>query len=75
MTYKEFLENIDDYVSCVMEFTGRIKATGEIHKFQRFVWDNKEFGKQSKDCLTEILDVKFVRKGKLTKAAGIIGVK
>ena len=65
MSYTEFLNNIDKYVGKVVEFTSRMKATGETMKMQRYVWDSKEFGQLAPDSLIEILDVKIVRDGKL----------
>ena len=76
MSYKEFLANIDKYVGKVVEFTTRMKATGEVRKSQRYVWDNKEFGELKADALIEVLEVKVIRDGKLDKSVkGIVGVR
>jgi len=64
MTYEEFLRDIDKYVGKVVEFVGRFKVSGKTHRFQRYVWDNKEFGPLRPDSLTEILNVRVVRDGK-----------
>lgn len=55
----------------MVEFTAVIKATGKKQKFQRVVWDNKEFGKLKKDSLIEIVNVDFIRRCKFEKATGI----
>ncbi len=76
MSYNEFLSNIDKYVGKVVRFTSRMKATGKVGTFERYVWDNKEFGALREDSLIEILNVEIVRDGKLdTSVAGIIGVR
>ena len=75
MSYEEFLNNIDNYVGKVVEFTSRFKADGKIFKSERYVWDSKEFGKPKEDALIEVLEVRVVRDGKLNKSVnGIVGV-
>lgn len=71
MTYDYFLEHIDEYVGHVVEFTARFKATGEMFKTQRYVWDNKEFCKPSADALIEITEVKDIGYKKPFSATGI----
>ena len=76
MSYREFLDNIDNYVGKVVEFTSRFKADGKTFKTERYVWDNKDFGEPDKDALIEIIEVKVIRDGNLnTSVKGIIGVK
>lgn len=63
MTYSEFLKNIDDYVGYIVEFTAVWTATGKhAGKYQRYVWDNKEFGEPSKDALMKVVNVDIIRK-------------
>lgn len=61
MSYKEFLNNINDYVGKVVEFTSKFKADGKIFKTERYVWDSKEFGEPKGDSLIEVLEVKVIR--------------
>ena len=76
MSYREFLDNIDNYVGKVVEFTSRSKADGKIFKSERYVWDSKEFGEPKEDALIEVIEVKVIRDGNLnTSVKGIIGVK
>lgn len=76
MSYKEFLNNIDEYVGKIIQLTVRRKQDGYISKTQRYVWSNKEFGELKADSLIEILDVKVIRDGKLDRSVkGIIGVR
>ena len=76
MSYREFLDNIDNYVGKVVEFTSRFKADGKIFKSERYVWDSKEFGKPKEDALIEVIEVKVIRNGNLnTSVKGIIGVR
>lgn len=51
MTYTEFLRDIDKYVGYVVEFKSRFKSNGQEYTFQRYVWDNKEFGALKPDSL------------------------
>ena len=75
MSYREFLDNIDNYVGKVVEFTLRFKADGKIFKSERYVWDSNEFGEPNEDALIEIIEVKVIRDGNLnTGVKGIIGV-
>ena len=75
MTYNEFLNDIDNYVGKVVEFTARFKVDGKIFKSERYVWDRKEFGSPKEDALIEVLEVKVIRDGKLnTGVKGIVGV-
>lgn len=60
MTYNYFLEHIDEYVGHVVEFTARFKANEKTFRTQRYVWNNKEFGKLSADALIEITAVKDI---------------
>ena len=63
MTYKEFLEQIDNYVGYVVEFTAIWAATKKpAGKFQRYVWDNLELGEPAKDALMEVTNVEIIRK-------------
>lgn len=64
MTYTEFLRDIDKYVGYVVEFKSRFKSNGQEYTFQRYVWDNKEFGALKPDSLIDIVSVKshFTRK-------------
>lgn len=63
MTYDEFLENIDSYVGYIVEFTAIWTKDGNpAGRFQRYVWDNKEFGKPSADRLMDITNVEIIRK-------------
>lgn len=57
MSYNEFLGKIDKFVGHVVEFTFQCKYDGKTRKSQRYVWDNKEFGKQKPDCLIEVINV------------------
>lgn len=76
MTYDDFLNNIEDYVGKVVEFTTRRKQDGYISKTQRYVWDSKEFGRPKADALMEVLNVDVIRDGKLDKRIkGVVGVK
>ena len=76
MTYREFLDNIDNYVGKVVEFTSRFKADGKIFKSERYVWDSNEFGEPNEDALIEVIEVKVIRDGNLnTSVKGIIGVR
>lgn len=76
MSYREFLDNIDNYVGKVVEFTSRFKADGKIFKSERYVWDGNEFGKPNEDALIEVIEVKVIRDGNLnTSVKGIIGVR
>ena len=76
MSYKEFLDNIDNYVGKVVEFTSRFTANGKIFKSERYVWDSKEFGEPNEDALIDVIEVKVIRDGNLnTSVKGIIGVK
>ena len=76
MSYKEFLDNIDNYVGKVVEFTSRFKADGKIFKSERYVWDSKEFREPNEDALIEVIEVKVIRDGNLnTSVKGIIGVR
>ena len=76
MSYREFLDNIDNYVGKVVEFTSRFKADGKIFKSERYVWDSKEFGEPKEDALIEVIEVKVIRDGKLnTSVKGITGVR
>ena len=76
MSYKEFLDNIDNYVGKVVEFTSRFKADGKIFKSERYVWDGNEFGGPNEDALIEVIEVKVIRDGNLnTSVKGIIGVR
>ena len=76
MSYREFLDNIDNYVGKVVEFTSRFKANGKIFKSERYVWDSKEFGEPKEDALIEVIEVKVIRDGNLnTSVKGIIGVR
>ena len=76
MSYREFLDNIDNYVGKVVEFTSRFKANGKIFKSERYVWDNNEFGEPNEDALIEVIEVKVIRDGNLnTSVKGIIGVR
>lgn len=54
MTYTEFLRDIDKYVGYVVEFKSRFKSNGQEYTFQRYVWDNKEFGALKPDSLIDI---------------------
>jgi hypothetical protein len=63
MSYQEFLSRIDEFVGCIVEFTSVWKCDGTpAGKFQRYVWDNKEFGPPSKDALMEVINVEVIRK-------------
>ena len=76
MSYREFLDNIDNYVGKVVEFTSRFKADGKIFKSERYVWDTKEFGEPNEDALIEVIKVKVIRDGNLNASVkGIIGVR
>ena len=76
MSYREFLDNIDNYVGKVVEFTSRFKADGKIFKSERYVWDSKEFGEPKEDALIEVIEVKVIRDGNLnTSVKGITGVR
>lgn len=76
MSYREFLDNIDNYVGKVVEFTSRFKANGKIFKSERYVWDNNEFGEPNEDALIEVIEVKVIRDGNLNASVkGIIGVE
>ena len=76
MSYREFLDNIDNYVGKVVEFTSRFKANGKIFKSERYVWDSNEFGEPKEDALIEVIEVKVIRDGNLdTSVKGIIGVR
>lgn len=76
MSYREFLDNIDKYVGKVVEFTSRLKESGQIFKTERYVWDCKEFGEPKEDALIEVIEVKIVRDGKLDNSVkGIVGVR
>lgn len=76
MSYREFLDNIDNYVGKVVEFTSRFKADGKIFKSERYVWDSNEFGAPNEDALIEVIEVKVIRDGNLnTSVKGIIGVR
>lgn len=66
MTYTKFLRNIDKYVGYVVEFKSRFKSNGQEYTFQRYVWDNKEFGALKPDSLIDIVSVKPLYK-KATK--------
>lgn len=76
MSYREFLNNIDNYVGKVVEFTSRFKANGKTFKAERYVWDSNEFGETKEDSLIEVIEVKVIRNGNLnTSIKGVIGVK
>ena len=60
MRYREFLDNIEQYVGMVVEFTARFKANGLISKHQRYVWDKNEFCEPAADGLVEVIDVTVV---------------
>lgn len=76
MSYREFLDNIDNYVGKVVEFTSRFKADGKIFKSERYVQDSKEFGEPKEDALIEVIEVKVIRDGNLnTSVKGITGVR
>ena len=76
MSYREFLDNIDNYVGKVVEFTSRFKTDGKIFKSERYVWDSNEFGEPKEDALIEVSEVKVIRDGNLnTSVKGIIGVR
>lgn len=60
MSYREFLNNINNYIGRTVEFTSRFKADGKIFKSERYVWDSKEFGEIKGDALIEILEVKVI---------------
>ena len=76
MSYREFLDNIDEYVGKIVEFTSRFKADGKTFKTERYVWDSKEFGEPKEDSLIEVIKVKVIRDGKRnTNVKGIVGVK
>ena len=63
MSYAEFLERIDEFVGYVVEFESVWKSDGKhAGYFQRYVWDNKEFGPSSKEALMEVVGVKVIRK-------------
>lgn len=63
MTYKKFLKNIDQYVGYIVEFETVWTKTGErAGAFQRYVWDNKEFGEPASDRLMDVVNVKIIRK-------------
>lgn len=63
MTYAEFIQNIDSYAGYIVEFTAVWASDGKLAgKFQRYVWDNKEFGKPSADALMIVTDVKIISK-------------
>lgn len=66
MTYTEFLRDIDKYVWYVVEFKSCFKSNGQEYTFQRYVWDNKEFGALKLDSLIDIVSVKPLYK-KATK--------
>lgn len=66
MTYTEFLRDIDKYVGYVVGFKSRFKSNGQEYTFQRYVWDNKEFGALKPDSLIDIVSVKPLYK-KATK--------
>ena len=70
MTYAEFLKDIDKYVGYVVEFKSRFKSNGEEYTFQRYVWDNKEFGALKPDSLIEVISVKplYKKAAKRTKS-------
>lgn len=61
MSYKEFLDNIEQYVGKIVEFTYRFKADGKIMRAERYVWDKNEFGEPAENALIEVLDVRVVR--------------
>lgn len=76
MSYDEFLNDIDEYVGKVVQFVSRFKSDGRIFKTERYVWDNKEFGKPSPDALIEVIEVNGVRDGNLNKSVkGIVAVR
>ena len=60
MSYKEFLETIDNYVGKVVEFTSRLKANGQTFKSQMYVWDNKSFAEPKEDALIEVIAVNVI---------------
>lgn len=60
MSYNEFLKNIDKYVGKRVRFHSRFKDDGTEFKTERYVWDNKEFGKLTPDALIEVLNVEIV---------------
>lgn len=59
MSYKEFIERINEFVGKKVVFTATHKITGRTNTFVRFVWDEKEFGKQSDDCVFVIHSVEI----------------
>lgn len=61
MSYREFLDNIEQYVGKIVEFTSRFKADGKIFKCERYVWDKNEFVEPAADALIEVLEVRVVR--------------
>jgi hypothetical protein len=64
MSYEEFLDRIDELVGYVVEFEAIWKRDGtHAGRFQRYVWDNKEFGPPSEDALMETVGVRVIRKG------------
>ena len=67
MSYREFLDNIDNYVGKVVEFSSRFKADGKIFK---------SVGEPNEDALIEVIEVKVIRDGNLnTNVKSIIGVR
>lgn len=74
MSYKEFLERIDEFVEHVVEFTFVMVATGKIYKTQRFVWDNKEFCEEKEDSLVKTLEVKDLGERKPIRSKGFLAV-
>lgn len=59
MSYEEFIERIKEFVGKKVVFTATHKITGRTNTFGRFVWDEKEFGKQSEDCVFVIQSVEI----------------
>ena len=51
MSYEEFIERIKEFVGKKVVLTATHKITGRTNTFVRFVWDEKEFGKQSEGCM------------------------
>lgn len=63
MSYEEFLKRIDEFVGYVVEFEANWKRDGKhAGNFQRYVWDNKQFGPTAEDALMEVVGVKVIRK-------------
>ena len=59
MNYDEFIRRINEFVGKKVVFTATHKITGRTNTFGRFVWDDKEFGKQNDDCIFVIHSVEI----------------